>query len=122
LSVDVGNYREPVTQKFLTEAVKEYVATKQREHEQDLLSDAHMTHLPRDLEQLKNISPAQPSSSHHMRWWRAAQRITPTNTARSRYDHFVYHRPSRARPHRLPSIRSRLHVLVGRFCASFQTW
>jgi len=53
----LANYREPTTQKLLTEAVADYVATKQHEHEQDLLSEPHLTHLKRDLERLKKHFP-----------------------------------------------------------------
>ena len=48
----LANYREPLTQKLLTEAVTEYVATKQHEHEQDLLSEPHLTRVKRDLRRL----------------------------------------------------------------------
>ena len=53
----LANYREPVTQKLLTEAVTEYVATKQHEHEQDLLSEPHLTRLKRDLKRLEKHFP-----------------------------------------------------------------
>jgi hypothetical protein len=48
----LANFREPSTQKLLTEAVTEYVATKQHEHEQDLLSEPHLTRVKRDLRRL----------------------------------------------------------------------
>jgi len=57
LEFALANYREPTTQKLLTEAVTDYVATKQHEHEQDLLSEPHLTHLKRDLERLKKHFP-----------------------------------------------------------------
>jgi integrase len=53
----LANYREPVTQKLLTEAVTEYVATKHHEHEQDLLSEPHLTRLKRDLKRLEKHFP-----------------------------------------------------------------
>ena len=53
----LANYREPTTQKLLTDAVADYVATKQHEHEQDLLSEPHLTRLKRDLERLKKHFP-----------------------------------------------------------------
>ena len=53
----LANYREPVTQKSLSEAVEEYVGTKEHEHEQDLLSEPHLTRLKRDLERLKKHFP-----------------------------------------------------------------
>ncbi|HTB79558.1 MAG TPA: site-specific integrase [Opitutaceae bacterium] len=53
----LANYREPVTQKLLTEAVTEYVATKQHEHEQDLLSEPHLTRMKRDLKRLEKHFP-----------------------------------------------------------------
>ena len=52
----LANYREPLTQKLLTEAVTEYVATKQHEHEQDLLSEPHLTRVKRDLRQIGRAS------------------------------------------------------------------
>ncbi|MGH7995475.1 MAG: hypothetical protein ACREFX_03895 [Opitutaceae bacterium] len=53
----LANYREPVTQEPLTEAVAEYVATKQHEHEQDLLSEPHLTRMKRDLKRLEKHFP-----------------------------------------------------------------
>jgi integrase len=53
----LANYREPVTQKLLAEAVTEYVATKQHEHEQDLLSEPHLTRMKRDLKRLEKHFP-----------------------------------------------------------------
>lgn len=53
----LANYREPTTQKLLIDAVADYVATKQHEHEQDLLSEPHLTRLKRDLERLKKHFP-----------------------------------------------------------------
>ncbi|MDE3084727.1 MAG: tyrosine-type recombinase/integrase [Verrucomicrobiota bacterium] len=53
----LANYREPMTQKFLTEAVADYVATKEHEYEQDLLSEPHLTRLKRDLTRLQKHFP-----------------------------------------------------------------
>ena len=53
----LANYREPVTQKLLTEAVTECVAMKQHEHEQDLLSEPHLTRMKRDLKRLEKHFP-----------------------------------------------------------------
>ena len=52
-----ANYRDPVTRKLLTEAVKEYLATKKHEHEQDLLSEPHLTRVGRDLKRLEKHFP-----------------------------------------------------------------
>ena len=57
LDYALANYREPVTQKLLTEAVTAYVATKQHEHEQDLLSEPHFTRMKRDLKRLEKHFP-----------------------------------------------------------------
>jgi integrase len=54
----LANYREPITQKLITEAVAEYVATKQHEHEQDLLSEPHLTRMKRDLKRLEKHFPS----------------------------------------------------------------
>ncbi len=53
----LANYREPETHKLLTEAVTEYVATKQHEHEQDLLSEPHLTRMKRDLKRPEKHFP-----------------------------------------------------------------
>ena len=58
LDYALANYREPMTQKLLTEAVTEYVATKQHEHEQDLLSEPHLTRMKRDLKRLEKHFPS----------------------------------------------------------------
>src|ERR1035437_2063614 len=57
LDYALANYREPVTPKLLTEAVTDYVATKQHEHEQDLLSEPHLTRMKRDLKRLEKHFP-----------------------------------------------------------------
>jgi hypothetical protein len=60
LNYALANHREPKTQKLLPAAVTEYVATRQHGHEQDLLSEPHLTHLKRDLKRLESTFPAQP--------------------------------------------------------------
>ena len=81
----LANYREPVTQKLLTEAVTAYVATNQHEHEQDLLSEPHLTRMKRDLKRLEKHFPgaavaeltgARRAISRH-----AKRRSRPTTTA-----------------------------------------
>lgn len=57
LNYALANYREPKTQKLLPAAVTEYVATKQHEHEQDLLSEPHLTRMKRDLKRLEKHFP-----------------------------------------------------------------
>ena len=54
----LANYREPLTQKLLTEAVIEFVAIKDHEREQDLLSEAYLTRVKRDLKRLQLHFPA----------------------------------------------------------------
>ena len=53
----LANYREPVTQKLLTEAITEYLATKDHEREQDLISEPHLTRMKWDLDRLKKHFP-----------------------------------------------------------------
>ena len=53
----LANYREPVTQKLLTEAVTAYLATKDHEREQDLISEPHLTRMKWDLERLQKHFP-----------------------------------------------------------------
>jgi len=57
LNYALANYREPVMQKPLSEAVMEYVASKQHEHEQDLLSVPHLARIKRDLKRLEKHFP-----------------------------------------------------------------
>ena len=57
LDYGLANYREPVTQKLLADAVADYVDAKQHEHDQDLLSKPHLTRLKRDLEAVKKHFP-----------------------------------------------------------------
>ena len=54
----LANYREPLTQKLLTEAVIEFVAIKDHEREQDLLSEPYLTRVKRDLKRLQLHFPA----------------------------------------------------------------
>jgi integrase len=54
----LANYREPVTQKLLTKAVAEYIATKDHEREQDLISEPHLTRMKWDLDRLQKHFPA----------------------------------------------------------------
>jgi integrase len=49
----LANYREPARRKLLAEAVTQFVAAKQHEHEQDLLSEAHLVRLRRQLNRLQ---------------------------------------------------------------------
>jgi integrase len=53
----LANYREPVTQKLLAKAVTEYVATKEHEREQDLISEPYLIRLKRDLVRLQKHFP-----------------------------------------------------------------
>jgi integrase len=53
----LANYREPLTQKPLTEAVAEYIATKDHERVQDLISEPHLTRMKWDLERLQKHFP-----------------------------------------------------------------
>ena len=53
----LANYREPVTQKPLAEAVAAYLATKDHEREQDLISEPHLTRMKWDLDRLKKHFP-----------------------------------------------------------------
>jgi len=49
----LDNYREPISQKPLSEAITAYTAEKQHEREQDLLSDPYFTRIKRDLKRLQ---------------------------------------------------------------------
>lgn len=53
----LAHYREPTTQKLLSEAVADYLATKDHEHEQDLLSEPHLTRMKRDFNRLQKHFP-----------------------------------------------------------------
>jgi integrase len=53
----LANYKDPVCQKTLTDAATEYVAAKQHEYEQDLISEHYFTRLRREMERIpKRIS------------------------------------------------------------------
>jgi integrase len=52
-----ANYREPVNQKLLTEAIAEYVAMKEHEREQDMLSEPYLVRMKRDLKRLQKHFP-----------------------------------------------------------------
>ena len=63
----LANYREPVTQKLLTEAVTEFLVIKDHEREQDLLSEPYLMRVKRDLKRLQLHFPEStgtPSWSH----------------------------------------------------------
>jgi integrase len=53
----LANYREPVSQKLLTEAVTEYLASKQHEREQDQLSEPYFVSMKRDFDRLQKHFP-----------------------------------------------------------------
>ena len=53
----LANYREPLAQKLLTEAITEFLATKDHEREQDLISETYLTRIKRDLALLKKHFP-----------------------------------------------------------------
>jgi integrase len=53
----LANYREPVTQKLLAEAVTEFLVIKDHEREQDLLSEPYLTRVKRDLKRLQKHFP-----------------------------------------------------------------
>ena len=54
----LANCREPVAQKLLTEAVVEFLVTKDHEREQDLISEPYLTRMKRDLKRLQKHFPA----------------------------------------------------------------
>jgi integrase len=53
LEYALTNYREPVTQKLLADAVAEYASSKAHEREQDLISEPYFIRLKRDLVRLQ---------------------------------------------------------------------
>jgi len=57
LDFALANYREPVNQKLLTEAVAVYVAMKEHEREQDMLSEPYLVRMKRDLNRLQKHFP-----------------------------------------------------------------
>lgn len=54
----LANYRPPLTQKLLAEAVTEFLVIKDHEREQDLLSEPYLTRVKRDLKRLQKHFPA----------------------------------------------------------------
>ena len=53
----LANYREPVTQKLLTEAVADYITLKDHELAQDLISEPYVVRLRREIRQLPKRCP-----------------------------------------------------------------
>ena len=53
----LANYREPTCQKSFAEAATEYVAAKQHEFEQDLISEPYFVRLRREMERLPKRIP-----------------------------------------------------------------
>ena len=51
------NYREPETQKKLSEGITDYVASKRHEHEQDMPSISQFARIGRDLKRLDRFFP-----------------------------------------------------------------
>jgi integrase len=54
----LANYRQPARQKLLAEAVASYVETKERELEQDLISEPYLVRLRREMNRLPKRCPA----------------------------------------------------------------
>jgi integrase len=82
LDYALGNYREPVNQKLLTEAVTEYVAMKEHEREQDMLSEPYLVRMKRDLNRLQKHFPgatvAELTGSRLMGYFEARQAALKT--------------------------------------------
>ena len=57
LDFALANYWEPANQKLLTEAVAEYIAMKEHEWEQDMLSEPYLVRMKRDLKRLQKYFP-----------------------------------------------------------------
>jgi len=53
----LANYREPIAQRLLTEAITEFLVLKDHEREQDLISEPYLTRVKRDLDRLKKHFP-----------------------------------------------------------------
>src|SRR5688572_22940028 len=51
------NYREPACQKLLGKAVTEYIAAKEHEFEQDLISESYLVRLRREMNRLQKRCP-----------------------------------------------------------------
>ena len=58
LDFALANYRAPDREQTLADAVKDYLAFKQREHDQNLLSISQLDHIRRHLDVLKKRFPA----------------------------------------------------------------
>ena len=58
----LANYREPATQKLLTEAVADYIALKDHELAQDLISEPYAVRLRRELKRLPKRCPVVAAS------------------------------------------------------------
>jgi len=54
----LANYREPARQKSITEAVADYIALKEHELEQDLISEPYLVRLRREMNRLPKRCPA----------------------------------------------------------------
>jgi integrase len=54
----VANYREPACRKSITEAVADYIASKEHELEQDLVSEPYLVRLRREMKRLPKRCPA----------------------------------------------------------------
>ncbi|MBI2516009.1 MAG: site-specific integrase [Opitutae bacterium] len=57
LDFALSNYREPLTSKLLTDAVRDYKAAKEHEHQQDLISAMHVTRIKREMDRLVKHFP-----------------------------------------------------------------
>ena len=54
----LDNYREPAGRKPITAAVADYIALKEREREQDLISESYLVPLRREMHRLPKRCPA----------------------------------------------------------------
>jgi integrase len=57
LDFALTNYREPETQRLLSDAVTDYIAAKTHEFEQDQISKSHLTFLTRDIKRFERSFP-----------------------------------------------------------------
>ena len=57
LDFALTNYREPETQRLLADAVADYTAAKDHEHEQDQISESHLVFMKRDLKRFMRSFP-----------------------------------------------------------------
>jgi integrase len=73
----LANYRAPVAEKLLTEAVTEFLVVKDHEREQDLLSEPYLTRVKRDLKRLQkhfpNATVAELTGAKLMEYFEARQ-------------------------------------------------